>query len=121
MLRATMLKALVTITAGSATQPVNIAPGETFDPAKVGIDKADAERLVAIGSAAEVETVKSATAPPVAIPAVVIPLDWKELKAADMVALALKMGAGDDVKTKDGNAAAEFVAKVAADRAAAGQ
>ena len=112
-----MLRALVTITAGTAAMPVNIPPGETFDPKKVGLDAGETRRLIDTDSAAEIgETTAAPPRTPVEIPA-----GWAELSAADMIALALELGAGDAVKAKDGNAAADFVAKVVAERAAAGQ
>lgn len=45
---------------------------------------------------------------------VAIPAGWESLSAAELVGLALKLGAGKEVKTKD--AAGEFVAQVAKSR-----
>jgi hypothetical protein len=59
-----MLRALTTITAGTAARPVEIANGEVFDPAKVGIDEEGAARLLAIGSAAAIAEEPSAAPAP---------------------------------------------------------
>lgn len=74
------------------------------------------------GRAAELDPIEAdEEAKPAGQPSgpVEIPAGWESFKAADLVDLAHRLGAPDDVKTKD--PAVEFIAKVVAERASAGQ
>lgn len=103
--------ALMTIEQGTPARPVApVAPGAMLE-----IPADDPDGFVARGIARDLTDQELAlleTAP--ASPQIDVPAGWRDLGAADMVALAHKLGAGGDVETK--TAAAEYIGRMVADR-----
>lgn len=79
------------------------------------VDNAIATAAEKVG-AAELDPVPKGAGSVKTSSAVELPADWQSLGAAELVALAHKLGAGEDVKTKA--AATDYVAAIAADRRA---
>ncbi len=99
----------MTIEAGTPAKPQAIAPGQQFE-----IDGADPENLIGRG----IVSLPVLPARVASSPAVDIPEGWANLKADELVALARKLGATNDVNRKD--EASAFIAAVVAERAANG-
>lgn len=91
-----------------AIYPTHFKPGDVVegDLARVAVENKWAE-----------EGVKGATKMPADGP-IQIPEGWEKLNAADSIALARKLGAGDDVKTKA--VAVDFITAEIAKRDAQG-
>jgi len=95
----------MTIETGTPAKPRTVAKGEAFD-----IDADDPENLLGRGIATD-----QAPAPVLIPPAPIeIPDGWRDLPAADVIALAHKLGAGGEVAKKDD--AIDYVAGVVAAR-----
>lgn len=103
----------MTIEAGTPAKPVTIAPGQSFE-----IDGDDPENLLGRGIVSPALAVSSVQLQPQPSPTLVdIPEGWDQLKADEMIALARKLGAKNEVNRKD--EAAAYITTMVAERAAA--